>query len=333
MSVPKRRAFTLILGLAVVLALLLPSLRPRPVPRYTVTDLGILPGDTISSASGINNHGDIVGVSSKDYATTQIFLYHSGTLTNLGPVRNFGNGSETTINDSGKINQTRRIGSASGPQGTLFGGSRSVSVSISSLPGCWIATLRDANGRGQVIGTCWQRVFGKRSTWGGFLYDSKTGKFLALPVPPGFLSTEAEGINEHGQVAGWAWSGSDSQATVWSAGRPALLEPLPGRDQGVGKAINNEGDVVGSAAAVPGPAAAFVTSHNLRLHLLVPIFQKQYEDHAVLYKGGKAQDLNMLIPEDADWTLTEANSINDRGQIVGYGLHRGQRRAFLLTPR
>jgi hypothetical protein len=45
MSAPKRRVFTLILGLAVVLALLLPSLRPRPTPRYTVTDLGVLPRD------------------------------------------------------------------------------------------------------------------------------------------------------------------------------------------------------------------------------------------------------------------------------------------------
>jgi probable HAF family extracellular repeat protein len=42
--------------------------------------------------------------------------------------------------------------------------------------------------------------------------------------------------------------------------------------------------------------------------------------------------LNTLIPEDADWNLEEASGINDHGQIVGYGLHHGQERAFLLTP-
>ena len=99
-----------------------------------------------------------------------------------------------------------------------------------------------------------------------------------------------------------------------------------------GEAINSWGDIVGSAWTAPNAAAQFVNDHPLRWRLLVPVFQRQWKNHAVIYKGGKAQDLNTLISVDADWTLEEAKSINNRGQIVGSGLHHGQERAFLLTP-
>lgn len=43
-------------------------------------------------------------------------------------------------------------------------------------------------------------------------------------------------------------------------------------------------------------------------------------------------DLNALIPAGSNWTLNEANDINEHGQIVGRGRLNGQERAFLLTP-
>jgi probable HAF family extracellular repeat protein len=54
---------------------------------------------------------------------------------------------------------------------------------------------------------------------------------------------------------------------------------------------------------------------------------------AFLYSGGKMTDLNNLIPANPGWTLTQANAINDSGQIVGFGFNpSGQTHAFLLTP-
>jgi probable HAF family extracellular repeat protein len=44
------------------------------------------------------------------------------------------------------------------------------------------------------------------------------------------------------------------------------------------------------------------------------------------------QDLNKLIPAHSGWVLETAYSINDAGQIVGYGTLNKQQRAFLLTP-
>ncbi len=43
-------------------------------------------------------------------------------------------------------------------------------------------------------------------------------------------------------------------------------------------------------------------------------------------------DLNDGIPGGSGWTLIEAASINNSGQIAGFGIFSGQTHAFLLTP-
>ena len=341
MPAPKRRLLAVIFGLIVFLALLLPYLHPHPTPRYTVTDLGVLPGDTESCASGINNHGDIVGFSiNASYTQQQLFLVRGDRMISLGLYDSHSEYDGPAINDSGKINRKQRIGSAASPAGyeqslphhaVLYGGSRKVDFTLP--PGWTMANLSGVNGLGQVVGTCRRLIIGSRSR-AAFVYDSKTRKFLMLPLPPGFQGGGfPEGINDHGQIAGFAWQpGYINQAVLWNAGQPVLLTGLRGMNDSRAEAVNNQGEVVGTAWSEPNAAAQFVNDHNIRLQLLVPVFQKQWKNRAVVYKSGKAQDLNTLIPEDADWTLEEANSINDRGQIVGNGLHHGQQRAFLLTP-
>jgi probable HAF family extracellular repeat protein len=42
-------------------------------------------------------------------------------------------------------------------------------------------------------------------------------------------------------------------------------------------------------------------------------------------------DLNDLIPPGSGWELIEAHGINSDGEIVGWGFHNGNKRAFLLT--
>ena len=55
--------------------------------------------------------------------------------------------------------------------------------------------------------------------------------------------------------------------------------------------------------------------------------------HALLWENGVMMDLQTLIPANSGWVLQQAGGINDNGQIAGIGLHDGQLRAFLLTPR
>lgn len=73
--------------------------------------------------------------------------------------------------------------------------------------------------------------------------------------------------------------------------------------------LNNKGDAVG--LTVDG------TTFNMR---------------AVLFHDGKPYDLNTLISADSGWALQFAGSINDRGEIVGWGTINGNTHAFLAKP-
>ena len=44
-------------------------------------------------------------------------------------------------------------------------------------------------------------------------------------------------------------------------------------------------------------------------------------------------DLNTLIPKNSPWYLQNASSINDAGEIIGWGTINGEVHAFLATPK
>ena len=46
-----------------------------------------------------------------------------------------------------------------------------------------------------------------------------------------------------------------------------------------------------------------------------------YESQAFLYTHGQMHNLNDMVPSNSGWQLELANAINDRGEIVGNGLH------------
>ncbi len=77
----------------------------------------------------------------------------------------------------------------------------------------------------------------------------------------------------------------------------------------VGIAINNHREIVGSAVVIG-------------IH---------YKSCPFIWKNGVIYDLNKLIPHSR-WMMTEADGINNRGQIIGSGIHDGKTQVFLLTP-
>ena len=76
--------------------------------------------------------------------------------------------------------------------------------------------------------------------------------------------------------------------------------------------INSRGQIVGASRV------SFVTG----------------EVRAFLWEnGGPMIDLNTLIPAGSNLHLAYAHSINERGEIAGYGfLPNGDQRPFLLIP-
>jgi probable HAF family extracellular repeat protein len=75
----------------------------------------------------------------------------------------------------------------------------------------------------------------------------------------------------------------------------------------IANAINNKGQIVGSASAILSGAA-------------------------VLWENGQIYNLNNLLFTETDWVLLDAKDINDQGCITGRMENNGQARAFLLTP-
>jgi len=117
----------------------------------------------------------------------------------------------------------------------------------------------------------------------------------------------ANAINASGQVVGWASTGPEHHAFLYSDGAMQDLGTLGGI-YSYAKAINASGQVVGWSTGL-GP------------------------EHAFIYSEGLMTDLNTFLPANSGWTLLRANAINDSGQIVGYGdSPYGDKRAYLLTP-
>lgn len=102
-----------------------------------------------------------------------------------------------------------------------------------------------------------------------------------------------------------------SRAVLWSNNGWKFLGKLVTDDRANSAAydINNSGQVVGFFETDDGDYHAFL-----------------YTD-----KDGMV-DLNTLLPNGSGWELQLAHAISDNGQIVGWGVLNGQRRAFLLTP-
>jgi probable HAF family extracellular repeat protein len=127
----------------------------------------------------------------------------------------------------------------------------------------------------------------------------------------GALESQAVGINAGGQVAGWSSQATHTgNAFVW-------LEGSGMRDLGSSETafdiraagINAFGQIVGTAFGLDHGMSAFVWT-----------------------KSTGTLSLNDLIPANSGWTLSVASTINNMGQIAGYGMIEDQTHAFLLTP-
>jgi uncharacterized membrane protein len=115
---------------------------------------------------------------------------------------------------------------------------------------------------------------------------------------------EATAMNASGQVIGYhAGSMADCFGIIWDGAGQRTLGDVD--DSVLPVDINDRGQVVSSI----GSAA----------------------QHAVVWQDGVLLDLNQAIPGDSGWELCRARSINNVGQIVGYGALNGQQQAFLLT--
>jgi len=318
-----------------------------------LVDLGVPPGFTGSEAVGMNSRGDVTGdadlptslqtsrygrgkrsgfaLPARATATHHAFLYSRGKMQDIGTLPGSANSMGVGINDRGEIAGYATSYTQSGTSRMhAFFYSHGRMMDLGMPPGCVQSEAWGISATGQVVGRCLLTS----GLEGPFLYDSRTRKMTLLAVPAPYTHGDACQVNDKGEIIGEVSTADCTQhAALWRGGRMIDLKEPPGEANGGGVGINNSGEAVGSCGVKNGPAGAFLLF--LRKHAPNVSALQSYPPtpaHAFVYREGKMQDLNTLIPKDAGWVLTDACGINDRGQIVGNGEHNGQQRAFLLTP-
>jgi len=241
------------------------------------------------------------------------------------------------------------------------------------LPGGDNSYALDMNNRGQVVGFSDTDVYDSdcaAATTAGFQFQSvvwgPNGDAHKLSPLGDDTVASAFGINDRGQIVGRSGVCSNTtpppyvrspHAVLWERdGTPVDLGSLGGARAGA-SAINNRGDVAGTAANADGLPRPFLwTPESRRMVELTPpegflraiapcckiindrreivglMFDSDGNSHAFLWKHDVMVDLNDLIPKDSPWMLQSAAGINSFGQIAGQGLINGEVHAFLATP-
>jgi probable HAF family extracellular repeat protein len=272
---------------------------------------------------GINDAGQVVGKSdSSSYGYYHAFLWTSGVgMQDLGGLPGFTDAvAANGINGAGQV-----VGTSTSKTSPTIGyyrafrwtpGSPATMEDLGGLNATVISAAYGINAAGQVVGTSYWGSGSSGGIYHAFLWTSGSPATIenlgALPSPYDY-SSKALSVNAAVQVVGTSSatssSGYGSRAFIWTRdGGIQSLGTLPSPYDyaySVG-GINAAGQVVGYC---------WSSSNSFR---------------GWLYSGGVMTDLTSLVQNlPTGVTISMANGINDRGQIIASG---SDGKAYLLTP-
>jgi probable HAF family extracellular repeat protein len=298
-----------------------------------VINLGTF-GGSYSGAAANNSRGQVIGFATNQIpdpfsffyqvlagastgTQTRAFLWQNGELLDLGTLGG-PDAAAFAVNQLGQVvggsyvNSTPNLATGI-PTIDCFLWENGKMTDLGSLGGtdCVVTAI---NNRGQVIGAANLAGDGIADPflWGDEklidLYTSTGGKVLAV-----------DSINDAGEIVGAAdfsrMGASPISAVLWKNGVSINLGTLSGDCYSHAHVINSKGQVVGESFACD-----------------------TFEARAFLWENGSMIDLNANIPAGFSLRLTNAATINERGEIGGYGAPVGCEdselcgRAFLLIP-
>ena len=287
-----------------------------------IVDLGTLGGNE-SFAIGINSLGQVVGGATNvvpdpfSGSGTQVraFLWENGVIQDLGTL----GGPDATayvVNERGQVTGGSYTNSTPNPISDSCGQNvprfdpfvweNGKLIDLGTVGGaCGFGNA--LNNRGQVVG---QSDLAGDVYFHPFLWDQ--GALTDLGTFGGNYGN-ANWLNDAGEIVGYGYYPGDQifHAVLWKNGVMTDLGTVPGDCCSDASYMNSQAQVVG-------------TSGNSDFSV----------QRAFLWEdGGPMIDLNTLIPSGSPLFLERAFDINDRGEIIGYGLlSNGDSRAFLLIP-
>jgi probable HAF family extracellular repeat protein len=285
-------AMALVAALAVPVRLAAQAAQKSQQPKYYVFNLGAPLGGA-SEAVGINNLGWISGganLTGNNVVNAELWI---GTPLDLGTL----GGPNSNVSWPNHSTKGEIVGIAETEQANPYG-----------EPWSCFAFFPSATPTGDVcLGFAWQ-----------------DGVMTALPPLAGGYDSYAAGVNNSGQVVGWAEDGIldptcnnappasqflQFEAVIWGPKLDEItqLPPYPGDPDSAATAINDRGWVIGISGlcsnAVGGASA----------------------EHALLWEDGKPIDLGNI--GGRAWNTPV--SLNNHGQIVGFANTSGDRNAGL----
>jgi hypothetical protein len=202
----------------------------------------IVPGSTATNATGVNNHGEIVGTYSASGCGCG-FLDANGTFTTL----KYPGADSTSVQ---KINNSDEIVGTYLAASSYYGFTEKGGVyNTLEYPGAVQTNAFGLDGLGDVVGG-YADANGKGH---GYLYGA--GVYTTID-DPGASVTQLTDVNDSGQITGYSCS-SRCQSFVYQNGVFAQMS-YPHAYETIVNGINNNGDLTGYWTTSGGVAGGFV---------------------------------------------------------------------------
>jgi probable HAF family extracellular repeat protein len=312
-------------------------------------------GGPNSGAFGVNERAEVTGQSETStfdpkkenfcaYGTGYTcvpFVWRNGRIAQL-PLLGGNNGSTFYINNRGKVAgyaetstrdaecPTKVAANGTGPQvldfeAVIWNPKRNHVRELPPLLGDSVGIAAWVNDKGETVGTsgrCANTVIppfvvGPHAVlWDRDGSVTNLGSLGGTANPALLIGNVAFAINNRGQVVGistlagnlivhpFLWTREHGMHDLCAACSDQTIAAL---------AMNDDGDVVGAS-----------TSGNLLTGT----------PFAAIFKDGAAVDLNRLVPANTSLYLLTAFSINNKGEIAGFGVTQaGKLHAFIARPR
>jgi probable HAF family extracellular repeat protein len=358
------------------------SQSPSTAQSYTVVDLGTL-GGTFSFGGGVNEQGWVNGESTLLGDQIQhAFLWRNGVMVDLLTLGGPNSASGFTLINAGVVAGASET-STLNPLGYQFCDFYGFTDSPphDCLPFIWknsvmtqLPLLEDQNGqtgnngvaqqgnnREEIAGvsentsldpTCSAPTLQQRPVFW------KNGAVYELPLLTGDLNGATTGINDYGQIVGFAGTGQCAneffQAVLWKNGEPTDLGNLGGIQNNQAQFINNRGQVVGLSdlagdltghaflwqygvlsdlSTLAGDFSSAGYAINDKNQIVGQSCDVNFNCRAFLWEDGQMTDVNTLTLANSPLYLAVAFGINSAGEITGLGItNTGEAHAFLAIP-